>query len=110
MIAFSSQLQKDYVPRWYIVIFGMNAFGTVRIACAEVIGDFAELVHQKEAKFIFQDCGGESIKTKLILKIKKVELLAPTITFVNEDSYHLSFYGYQCNTSVNPIFDLAKFI
>ena len=64
---------------------------------AEVIGEFAELVHQKEAKFIFQNCGGKSIKTKLIPKIKKVESSAPTITFVNEDSYHLSFYGYQCN-------------
>ena len=64
---------------------------------AEVIGDFAELVHQKEAKFIFQNCGGKSITKKLIPKIKKVESSAPTITFVNEDSYHLSFYGYQCN-------------
>ena len=26
-----------------------------------------------------------------------MESSAPTITFVNEDSYHLSFYGYQCN-------------
>jgi hypothetical protein len=33
----------------------------------------------------------------LILKIKKVESSAPTITFVNKDSYHLSFYGYPCN-------------
>ena len=34
MIAFSSQLQQDYVPRWYFVIFGMYAFGTAGIACA----------------------------------------------------------------------------
>ena len=33
----------------------------------------------------------------LIPKIKKVESSAHTITFVNEDSYHLSFYGYLCN-------------
>jgi hypothetical protein len=64
---------------------------------AEVIGVFAELVHQKEAKFIFQNCSGKSITTTLIPKIKKVELSTPTITFVNEDLYHLSFYGYQCN-------------
>ena len=64
---------------------------------AEVISAFAELVHQKDAKFIFQNCGGKSITTTLIPKIKKVESSTPTITFVNEDSYHLSFYGYQCN-------------
>ena len=58
---------------------------------AEVIGVFAELAHQKEAKFIFQNCGGKSITTTLIPMIKKVESSAPTITFVNEDSYHLSF-------------------
>ncbi len=61
---------------------------------AEVIGVFAKLAHQKEAKFIFQNCGGKSNKNMLIPKIKKVESSAPTITFVNEDSYHLSFYGY----------------
>ena len=33
----------------------------------------------------------------LIPKIKKVESSAPTITFVNEDSYHLSFHYYLCN-------------
>jgi DNA repair exonuclease SbcCD ATPase subunit len=33
----------------------------------------------------------------LIPKIKKVESSAPTIAFVNEDSYHLSFYDYSCN-------------
>ncbi len=33
----------------------------------------------------------------LIPKIKKVESSAPTITFVNEDSYHLSFHDYLCN-------------
>jgi len=41
MIAFSSQLQKDYVPRWYIVIFRMNAFNTTAEEAkrlAEVIG------------------------------------------------------------------------
>jgi hypothetical protein len=27
---------------------------------AEVIGVFAELAHQKEAKFIFQNCGADS--------------------------------------------------
>jgi hypothetical protein len=64
---------------------------------AEVIGVFAKLAHQKETKFIFQNCGGKSIKMMLIPKIKKVESSAPTIAFVNEDSYHLSFYGYQCN-------------
>jgi hypothetical protein len=64
---------------------------------AVVIGDFDELAHQKEAKFIFQNCDGKSIMKKLIPKINKVESSAPTITFVNEDSYHLSFYGYQCN-------------
>ena len=64
---------------------------------AEVIGVITELAHQKEAKFIFQNCGGKSIKTKLIPMIKKVESSAPTITFVNEDSYHLSFYDYLCN-------------
>jgi hypothetical protein len=58
---------------------------------AEVIGVIAKLAHQKEAKFIFQNCGGKSIKNTLIPKIKKVESSAPTITFVNEDSYHLSF-------------------
>jgi hypothetical protein len=64
---------------------------------AEVISAFAELVHQKDARFIFQNCDGKSITTTLIPKIKKVESSTPTITFVNEDSYHLSFYGYQCN-------------
>jgi hypothetical protein len=64
---------------------------------AEVICVFAELAHQKEAKFIFQNCGGKSITKTLIPKIKKVKSSAHTITFVNKDSYHLSFYGYQCN-------------
>jgi hypothetical protein len=64
---------------------------------AEVIGDFAELAHRKEAKFIIQNCGGKSILTKLIPKIKKVDSSAPTITFVKLDSYHLSIYGYLCN-------------
>jgi hypothetical protein len=63
---------------------------------AEVIGVIAKLAHQKEAKFIFHNCGGKSITKTLIPKIKKVELSAPTIAFVNEDSYHLSFYDY-CN-------------
>jgi hypothetical protein len=63
----------------------------------EVISVITKLAHQKEAKFIFQNCGGKSIKTKLIPKIKKVDSSAPTITFVNVDSYHLSFYGYLCN-------------
>jgi len=57
---------------------------------AEVIGVIAKFAHQKEAKFIFQNCGGKSITTTLIPKIKK-ESSAPTIAFVNEDSYHLSF-------------------
>ena len=64
---------------------------------AEVIGVIAKLAHQKKAKFIFQNCGGKSIKKTLIPKIKKVESSAPTIAFVNEDSYHLSFYDYYCN-------------
>ena len=64
---------------------------------AEVISVIAELAHQKKAKFIFQNCGGKSIKKTLIPKLKKVESSAPTIAFVNEDSYHLSFYDYQCN-------------
>jgi hypothetical protein len=34
MITFSSQLQQAYVPRRFIVIFGMYAFGTAIIACA----------------------------------------------------------------------------
>ena len=46
---------------------------------AEVICVFAEFAHQKEAKFIFQNCGGKSITKKLIPKIKKVKLLAHTI-------------------------------
>ena len=33
----------------------------------------------------------------LIPKIKKMESSAHTIAFVNEDSYHLSFYDYSCN-------------
>ena len=64
---------------------------------AEVIGVIAELAHQKKPNSSFQHCGGKSVKKTLIPKIKKVESLAPTITFVNEDSYHLSFYDYQCN-------------
>ena len=64
---------------------------------AEVIGVIAKLAHQKTSKFIFQNCGGKSIKMTLIPKIKKVESSAPTIVFVNEDSYHLSFYDYLCN-------------
>jgi len=64
---------------------------------AEVISVIAKLVHQKKAKFIFQNCGGKSIKNMLIPKIKKVESSSPTITFVNKFSYHLSFYGYLCN-------------
>jgi hypothetical protein len=64
---------------------------------AEVIGVIAKLAHQKKAKFIFQNCGWKSIKMTLIPKIKKVESSAPTIVFVNEDSYHLSFYDYLCN-------------
>ena len=64
---------------------------------AEVICVIAELAHQKKAKFIFQNCGGKSITKKLIPKIKKLESSAPTITFVNENSNHLSFYDYSCN-------------
>jgi hypothetical protein len=64
---------------------------------AEVIGVIAKLAHLKKAKFIFQNCGGRSIMKTLIPKIKKVESSAPTIAFVNEDSYHLSFYDYSCN-------------
>ena len=64
---------------------------------AEVIGVIAKLAHLKKAKFFFQNCGGKSIKNTLISKIKKVESSAPTIAFVNEDSYDLSYYGYQCN-------------
>ena len=33
----------------------------------------------------------------MIPKIKKVDSSAPTITFINVDLYHLSFYGYPCN-------------
>ena len=76
---------------------GANCFpATVKEAerLAEVIGVIAKLAHLKKAKFIFQNCGGKSNKNMLIPKIKKVESSAPTITFVNEDSYHLSFYGY----------------
>jgi hypothetical protein len=40
---------------------------------AEVIGVIAKLAHQKKSKFIFQNCGGKSIKMTLIPKIKKVE-------------------------------------
>jgi hypothetical protein len=64
---------------------------------AEVIGVIAELAHRKKAKFIFHNCGGKSIKNTLIPEIKKVISSARTITFVNEDSYHLSFYDYLCN-------------
>jgi len=64
---------------------------------AKVIGVIAKLAHQRKAKFIFQNCGGKSITKMLIPKFKKVESSSPTIAFVNEDSYHLSFYGYQCN-------------
>jgi hypothetical protein len=67
---------------------------------AEVIGVIAKLAHQRKAKFIFQNCGGKSITKTLIPKIKKVESSAPTIAFVNEDSYHLSFFDYQCNRSI----------
>ena len=59
---------------------------------AEIIGGITKLAHQKEAKFIFQNCGGKSIKNMLIPKIKKVKSSARTITFENKDSYHLSFY------------------
>jgi hypothetical protein len=113
MITFSSQLQQAYVPRRYTVIFAMYAFGMPRIACptpeeakrlpeeakrlAEVICDIAKLAHRKKGKFILQSCGGKSIKMRLIPKIKKVESSAPTITFVNKDSYRLSFYDYLCN-------------
>jgi len=34
MIAFSSQLQQAYMPKRYIVIFGMYAFETMGIPCA----------------------------------------------------------------------------
>jgi len=64
---------------------------------AEVIGVIAKLAHQRKAKFIIQNCGGKSITTTLIPKIKKVESSSPPIAFVNEDSYHLSFYDYLCN-------------
>jgi hypothetical protein len=64
---------------------------------ADVIGVIAKLAHLKEAKFILQNCGGKSITNMLIPKIKKVESSAPTIAFVNEDSYHLTFYDYLCN-------------
>ena len=64
---------------------------------SEVISVIAELAHRKKAKFIFQNCSGKSIKNTLIPKIKKVISSARTITFVNEDSYYLSFYDYQCN-------------
>jgi hypothetical protein len=43
---------------------------------AEVIGVITELAHRKEAKFIFQNCGGKSIKNMLIPKVKKVESLS----------------------------------
>jgi hypothetical protein len=63
---------------------------------AEVIGVIAKLAHKRKAKFIIQNCGGKSITTTLIPKIKKGESSSPTIAFVNEDSYHLSFYDYLC--------------
>ena len=43
---------------------------------AEVIGVIAKLAHLKKAKFIFQNCGGKSIKNMLIPKVKKVESLS----------------------------------
>ena len=61
---------------------------------AKVICVIAELAHRKEAKFIFQNCGGKLIKKTLIPKIKKVESSsAPTITLLNKDLYHLAFYN-----------------
>ena len=61
---------------------------------AKVICDIAELAHRKEAKFIFQNCGGKLIKKTLIPKIKKVESSsAPTITLLNKDLYHLTIYN-----------------
>ena len=106
MITFSSQLQQAYVPRWYFNIRdvcirdGGNCLPATpeeAKVLAEVIGVIAELAHQKKPNSSFQHCGGKSIKKTLIPKIKKVESSSPTITFVNEDSYHLSFYDYQCN-------------
>jgi len=38
-----------------------------------------------------------AIIISFIPKIKKVKSSAPTIAFVNEDSYHLSLYDYYCN-------------
>ena len=37
------------------------------------------------------------MKATLIPKIKKVNLSTRTITFLNNDSYHLLYYGYLCN-------------
>ena len=66
---------------------------------AKVIFFIAELARQKTAKFIFQNCGGKPIKVTLIPKMKKVKSWARSITLVNKNSYHLSFYGYLCNVS-----------
>ena len=52
---------------------------------------------KKKPNSSFRNCVGKYIKKTLIPKIEKVESSAPTITLVNEDSYHLSFYDYQCN-------------
>ena len=39
MIASLNQLQQDYVPRRYIVIFGMYAFGKMIIAIVARLDD-----------------------------------------------------------------------
>ncbi len=84
----------------------MNAFGMARIACPphlkrrngrlKILVSSPNLLTKKKTNSS-SNCGGKSIKNTLIPKIKKVKSSAHPITFVNEDSYHLSFYDYQCN-------------
>jgi flagellar biosynthesis GTPase FlhF len=110
-ITFSNQLQKaygtTYAPRRVRIVIQDECIRDRRnCICATmpeelmaevVICVIAKLAHRKDAKFIFQNCSGKSIKNTLIPKIKKVKSSACSFTFINEDSYHLSFYNYQCN-------------
>ena len=64
---------------------------------AEYLVSSPNLLTKRKPNSSFRNCGGKSIKKTLIPKTKKVKSSAPTITFVNEDSYHLSFYDCQCN-------------
>ena len=72
----------------------LNATPKETADMAKVICVIAEFVHRRKGKFILLVCGGRTLASALIPKIKKETSSASTIAFVNEYMYHLSLYDY----------------